>query len=102
MTSTRKCAERSAHAAVHRWLCWRLRMVSMACMPSRQLMRTGAGWYEANSNQMLALRCAKYNGTLDQVFVRYKQRLWERSECPNATVAIHDRVPERAPQCLLA
>jgi hypothetical protein len=36
--------------------------------------------YVHNSNQMLALRCAKYNGTLDQVFVRYQQRLRETSE----------------------
>jgi hypothetical protein len=27
-----------------------------------------------NSNHMLALRCAKYNGTLDQVFERYQQK----------------------------
>jgi len=33
-----------------------------------RLKRSGAWWYAANSNQMLALRCAKYNGTLDQVF----------------------------------
>jgi Uncharacterised protein family (UPF0236) len=39
-----------------------------------RLKRSGAWWYESNSNQMLALRCAKYNGTLDQVFVRYQQR----------------------------
>jgi hypothetical protein len=45
-----------------------------------RLKRSGAWWYEANSNHMLALRCAKYNGTLDQVFVRYQQRLWETSE----------------------
>ncbi len=45
-----------------------------------RLKRSGAWWYEANSNQMLALRCAKYNGTLDQVFVRYQQRLREMSE----------------------
>jgi hypothetical protein len=45
-----------------------------------RLKRSGAWWYEANSNQMLALRCAKYNGTLDQVFVRYQQRLWETLE----------------------
>jgi hypothetical protein len=32
--------------------------------------RSGAWWYEANSNQMLALRCAKYNGTFHQVFAR--------------------------------
>jgi len=35
-----------------------------------RLKRSGAWWYEVNSNQMLALRCAKYNGTLDQVVVR--------------------------------
>ena len=45
-----------------------------------RLKRSGAWWYEANGNQMLALRCAKYNGTLDQVFVRYQQRLRETSE----------------------
>jgi hypothetical protein len=45
-----------------------------------RLKRSGAWWYEANSNQMLALRCAKYNGTLDQVLVRYQQRLREASE----------------------
>ena len=45
-----------------------------------RLKRSGAWWYELNSNQMLALRCAKYNGTLAQVFVRYQQRLRETSE----------------------
>ena len=45
-----------------------------------RLKRSGAWWYESNSNHMLALRCAKYNGTLDQVFVRYQQRLRETSE----------------------
>ena len=45
-----------------------------------RLKRSGAWWYEVNSNQMLALRCAKYNGTLDQVFVRYQQRLRKTSE----------------------
>ena len=39
-----------------------------------RLKRSGAWWYEVNSNQMLALRCAKYNGTFDQVFARYQQR----------------------------
>jgi len=42
-----------------------------------RLKRSGAWWYESNSNQMLALRCAKYNGTFDQVFARYQQRLKE-------------------------
>jgi hypothetical protein len=45
-----------------------------------RLKRSGAWWYEANSQHMLALRCAKYNGTLDQVFVRYQQQLRETSE----------------------
>jgi hypothetical protein len=40
-----------------------------------RLKRSGAWWYKSNCNQMLALRCAKYNGTLDQVFVRYQERL---------------------------
>jgi hypothetical protein len=39
-----------------------------------RLKRSGAWWYESNGNQMLALRCAKYNGALDQVFVRHQQR----------------------------
>lgn len=40
-----------------------------------RLKRSGAWWYEGNSNHMLALRCAKYNGTFEQVFARYQQRL---------------------------
>ena len=42
-----------------------------------RLKRSGAWWYEGNSNEMLALRCAKYNGTFDRVFERYRQRLRE-------------------------
>lgn len=38
-----------------------------------RLKRSGAWWYEVNSNQMLALRCAKYNGTFPHVFERYRQ-----------------------------
>jgi hypothetical protein len=40
-----------------------------------RLKGSGAWWYEMNCNQMLALRCAKYNGTFDQVFVRHQERL---------------------------
>ena len=40
-----------------------------------RLKRSGAWWYESNSKQMLALRCAKYNGTFDQVFKRHQQRI---------------------------
>jgi len=39
-----------------------------------RLKRSGAWWYEANSNQMLALRCAKYNGTFEQVFTRHQHQ----------------------------
>jgi hypothetical protein len=45
-----------------------------------RLKRSGAWWYEVNSNHLLALRCAKYNGTLDQVFGRHRERLREMSE----------------------
>ena len=39
-----------------------------------RLKRSGAWWYEESSNQMLALRCAKYNGTFEQVFTRYQHQ----------------------------
>ena len=39
-----------------------------------RLKRSGAWWYEESSNQMLALRCAKYNGTFDQVFARLRDQ----------------------------
>jgi Uncharacterised protein family (UPF0236) len=42
-----------------------------------RLKRSGAWWYELNSNHMLALRCAKYNGTLNQVFKHYHQKQQE-------------------------
>jgi hypothetical protein len=44
-----------------------------------RLKRSGAWWYVTNANQMLALRCAKYNGTFDQVFARFRHRLQDRS-----------------------
>jgi hypothetical protein len=47
---------------------------SHKCICHVRLKRSGAWWYEVNSNQMLALRCAKYNGTLDQVVMRDQQR----------------------------
>jgi hypothetical protein len=53
---------------------------SNKCICHGRLKRSGAWWYEAHSNHMFALRCAKYNGTLNQVFVRYQQRLRETSE----------------------
>jgi hypothetical protein len=43
-----------------------------------RLKRSGAWWYEANSNQMLALRCAKYNETFVRVFARLRDQKVER------------------------
>ena len=51
-----------------------------------RLKRSGAWWYEENSHQMLALRCAKYHGTFDQVFARLRDQKVEREESPNAPV----------------
>lgn len=39
-----------------------------------RLKRSGAWWYVENSNRMLALRCAGYNGTFERVFQKYVQR----------------------------
>lgn len=38
-----------------------------------RLKRSGAWWYIPNGNHMLALRCAKYNGTFDRVCNRAHQ-----------------------------
>ena len=44
------------------------------CICHVRLKRSGAWWYEDRSNQMLALRWAKYNGTFAQVFTRYQHQ----------------------------
>lgn len=48
-----------------------------------RLKRSGAWWYVANGKHMLALRCAKYNGTFDRVFDRYKQVVLTKSRRKN-------------------
>jgi hypothetical protein len=48
-----------------------------------RLKRSGAWWYVANSNHMLALRCAKYNGTFERVFERYRHKILEQSQQTN-------------------
>jgi hypothetical protein len=48
-----------------------------------RLKRSGAWWYVANSNHMLALRCATYNGTFEHVFERYRQTVLEQSRQKN-------------------
>lgn len=50
-----------------------------------RLKRSGAWWYVANGNHLLALRCAKYNGTFDRVFGRYQQTLLAKSQRKNIT-----------------
>ena len=39
-----------------------------------RLKRSGAWWYVGNSNRMMALRCADYNGTFQRVFQKYVQK----------------------------
>lgn len=39
-----------------------------------RLKRSGAWWYVERANEMLALRCAKYNGTFEKVSQLYKHR----------------------------
>jgi Uncharacterised protein family (UPF0236). len=39
-----------------------------------RLKRSGAWWYKEKANQMLALRCAKYNGTFPRLFRQYMER----------------------------
>jgi hypothetical protein len=45
-----------------------------------RLKRSGAWWYQTNSNHLLALRCAKYNGTYERVFGRYQQSMLTKSQ----------------------
>ncbi|HEX9869890.1 MAG TPA: ISKra4 family transposase, partial [Candidatus Tectomicrobia bacterium] len=49
-----------------------------------RLKRSGAWWYVTNANQMLALRCANYNGTFDRVFDRSRQSIQadSKQQCP--------------------
>jgi len=44
------------------------------CISHVRLKRSGAWWYVEKANEMLALRCAKYNGTFERVFEAYKQK----------------------------
>ena len=38
-----------------------------------RMKRSGAWWVKETGNEMLAIRCAIYNGTYDQVFEKYKK-----------------------------
>ena len=39
-----------------------------------RLKRSGAWWYPSNANNILKLRCAKYNGTFDRVMTEVKKK----------------------------
>jgi hypothetical protein len=39
-----------------------------------RLKRSGAWWYPTKANNILKLRCAKYNGTYDKIMELYRQR----------------------------
>ena len=39
-----------------------------------RLKRSGAWWYPTNANNILKLRCAKYNGTFDRIMEKFKQK----------------------------
>ena len=43
-----------------------------------RLKRSGAWWYVSNGNNMLALRCAKYNETFDRLFDRRQRKRKEK------------------------
>jgi hypothetical protein len=43
-----------------------------------RLKRSGAWWYLAQANHMLALRCAIYNGTFEHIFEAYKRRALQK------------------------
>jgi hypothetical protein len=38
-----------------------------------RLKRSGAWWYITNANNILKLRCAKYNGTYDRIIHKYRE-----------------------------
>jgi hypothetical protein len=44
-----------------------------------RLKRSGAWWYPTNANNILKLRCAKYNGTYDRIIEKYKQMHREKT-----------------------
>jgi len=51
-----------------------------------RLKRSGAWWYPTNANNVLKLRCAKFNGTYDRIIEKYKridqERIRKQSDRP--------------------
>jgi hypothetical protein len=46
-----------------------------------RLKRSGAWWYPSNANNILKLRCAKYNKTFDRIMEKRKLRNKQRTAC---------------------
>ena len=46
-----------------------------------RMKRSGSWWYISNANNMLKIRCAKYNGTYDAIIGKYKKDDQERIRC---------------------
>ena len=56
-----------------------------------RLKRSGAWWYPTNANNILKLRCAKYNGTFDKIMARIKsntKRNGIRNESPKLQLIV--------------
>lgn len=45
-----------------------------------RLKRSGAWWYPTNANNILKLRCAKYNKTFDRVMERSRKKILQRKK----------------------
>ena len=46
-----------------------------------RLKRSGAWWYPSNANNILKLRCAKYNKTFDRIMEKRKARIKRNRTC---------------------
>ena len=53
-----------------------------------RLKKSGAWWYPSCANNVLKLRCAKYNGTFDRVIDKYKKKFEKEKSKRGATSKI--------------
>ncbi len=53
----------------------RFKIEAQAAQYRVRLKRSAAWWYVAKANDILALRCAKYNGTFDRLFQKKPSKL---------------------------
>lgn len=60
-----------------------------------RLKRSGAWWYPTNANNILKLRCAKFNGTYDRIIAKYKRtdqdRIRKQSDRPTLKLVTPNR-----------